>query len=132
MQQRAQGAGAFGGVHRLFQLAENLGFAQHHRVQSAGDTEGVLDRFVLRQSVEMRLDGLLFDVVVVRQPFDGLLRVVGVAVDFGAVAGGKNRRLFHRAVADQVVQRLFQGFSVEGDLFANCQGRGLVVDSEGE
>ena len=54
VQQRAQGAGLFGGLHRLLHLPEDLGFAQHHRIQPAGDAEGVLHRFLLAAACKDR------------------------------------------------------------------------------
>ncbi len=41
VQGAAQGAGVFGRAHGVFELAENLRFAQHHGVQARGHAEGV-------------------------------------------------------------------------------------------
>jgi len=42
VQQQPEGSRFLGGLHRLFHLPEDLGFAQHHRVEPRGDAEGVL------------------------------------------------------------------------------------------
>ena len=76
VQQRAHGAGLLGGFHRLLELAENLGFAQHHGIQPAGDAEGVLYRVLLRQRIKIRLDGMGLELVKIRHPLDRLLRLV--------------------------------------------------------
>ena len=56
MQQKAQRARLFGIAHRLFHLPQYLRLAQHHRIQPAGHAEGMLDRLLLRQGVDVGFD----------------------------------------------------------------------------
>ena len=72
------------------------------------------------------------ELVEIGHPLDRLLRLVGVAIDFGAVAGGEDRRFLHRAMIDQIEQRLFQTFGVKRHLLANGERCGVVVDAESE
>ena len=40
----------------IFDLTENLRFAQDHGIQTAGDAEGVADGFIIIQGIEVRAD----------------------------------------------------------------------------
>ena len=64
--------------------------------------------------------------------FDGGLRILGRAIEFGAVAGGQDRGFAHRFRPQQVVQGLAHARWVEGHLLANCQRGGMVVDAQSE
>jgi hypothetical protein len=57
--------------------------------------------------------------MVLRQPLQGLLRIIAVAVDFRAVAGGNNGRLTCRLRADQAFQCVGQHLGREGKLLAH-------------
>ena len=51
MQCGANGAGVFCCAHRVFHLAEDLRFAQHHGVQPAGHAKSMACGFVVVQCV---------------------------------------------------------------------------------
>jgi len=70
--------------------------------------------------------------VVFRQPIDRLVRLRGVAIQLHAVAGGQDRRLFRRAIGNQVAQRVLHPVRIERDLFAHGKRRGLMVNAKGE
>ncbi len=106
-------------AHRLLELAEDLGFAQHHRIEAACHPEGVLDRALLRQTVEIGLDLSGLQAVVVGHPVDRRGRLVGVAVDLGAIAGRDDGRFLDRAVIHQVAQGFDQLFGVKYHLLAH-------------
>ena len=101
VQIHAQRARRFGKAHGVFHLPQNLRFAQHHRIQPAGDTKGVSHRVSGRQGIQIRLQPRRFEMVMLRQPVSDRLRLVGYAIDFGAIAGRQNRRLMHRWLARQ-------------------------------
>ena len=65
-------------------------------------------------------------------PIDGQRRLFGVAVDFGAIAGGQDRRFLDRAARRQIMQRRLQALSRKRHLLADGERRGLVVDAKGE
>jgi hypothetical protein len=51
----------FGMTHRLLHLTEDLRLAQHYGVETAGDAEGVVDRLLARQRVNVRRQRVLRD-----------------------------------------------------------------------
>ena len=111
---------------------EDLRLAQHHRIEPARHAEGVLHRLLLRQLVEIGLDLLRLQAVVAGHPVHRRARLLGVAIDLGAVAGRDDRRLLHRAAVHQVAQRPDQALGVKHHLLAHRQRGGLVVDAESE
>ena len=107
-----------GGLH----LAEDLRFAQHHRVQSAGHAEGVAHGTLVGQQVEVLGQVALgVDAPVAADPFGErrarLVRRVGFTVDFGAVAGGENGGLGRQRL--QVTAQVGQGIT---DRFPGGEG----------
>ena len=85
----------------IFDLTENLRFAQDHGVQTAGDTEGMADGFIVIQGIEVRADFFGRQVVILRQPVDDFFGFTD-AVKLGAVAGRKNDCFFRRLTAREV------------------------------
>ena len=132
MQQSPHGPSLLGGPDRLLELAENLGFAQHHGIQPAGDAESVLHRILFGQRVKIRLDGVGLELVEISHPVNRLLRLLGVAIHLGAVAGREDCGFLHRAVIDQIQQRLLQIFGMKRHLLADGERRGMVIDAESE
>ena len=63
IEQRAGGVGLPGGAVRLFDLAENLRFADDQRVEAGGDAEQMPRGFEIRDVVDVRLDRRRVDVV---------------------------------------------------------------------
>jgi hypothetical protein len=58
--------------------------------------------------------------VILRQPIKGLLRIFGIAVKLGPVAGGQDRSFGDAAVVQrQVAQGLSQVFILESNIFAD-------------
>ena len=121
-----------GDFDRLLHLAQDLRLAQHHGIETGRHAEGVLHRFGAVQRVGIGLYCCRLQAMVVRQPFQRGLRVIGVAIELGAVAGGENRCLLHRLVRDEVVQRLPQTLAMESDVLADGEGGGGVVNAEGK
>ena len=128
----AERAVFFGDAHRVLHLAENLRLADDHRIEAAGDAEGMADRFRLVVGVDVRGDVLAPDLVILGQPVDHYLRRFGGAVDFGTVAGGQDRHLAHRPVARQVGQRVRKFVGAKRHALANGEWGGAVVDAEGK
>ena len=86
----ADGIRCLGIAIGIFKLAQNLRFAQHHRVEPARDAENVTDGVVAFQ-LEQRLAEGRIQVLRVVQPFEQMLMaaVVGYYIKLGAVAGGQ-------------------------------------------
>ncbi len=78
-----------GGAHRVLHLAEDLGFAEHHRIEAAGHAEGMARDLAVVQGVGMRAQQGGGHAAALGQPADRVVDrgMVGGAVDLGAVAG---------------------------------------------
>ena len=113
----------------IFDLTENLRFAQDHGVQTAGDAEGVADGFIVIQGIEVRADFFGRQVVILCQPVDDFFGFTD-AVKLGAVAGRKNDCFFRRLTAREVGYGIRQICSCKCQFFAYAQGRGLMIESD--
>ena len=132
VEQQPQRTGSLGRAHRLFELAQNLRLAHHHGIESARHAKRMLDRARLRQLVKIRLNQRRLDLVIGRHPVDGDTRIIGVAVDFSAIAGRNNRRFLHRTPRHQIIQRPHQALGVKNHLLAHVQRSRLMVQAYGK
>ncbi len=139
----AQGAGGVGLAHGLLHLAQDLGLAQHHGVQPAGDAEGVARGLAAFEHVGVAQQFVGRDAAGARQPVDGrmtelldrLAQLRRRHIQFGAVAGGQQRRFRLRRAR----QLLVQGLERRGDLVdrkrkpsTQVNSGGCVVESQGQ
>ncbi len=134
-QDRARGAERFGLCRGLLHLTEDLGLAQHHRLQAAGDREQVPSRFGASFDVEapFLLDlGSAAEKHRGQAALEGVLLVAVPQVDLGAVAGGEKQRLFDRGLGDQPDQDVLAVGAGVGDALAQIERRAAVVDSDHE
>ena len=97
-QLRKRGAQRTGGIrsaHGVFELAQNLGFTQHHGVEPAGDAKCVARCIVVLELVGVRAQILGRNAAALGQPSQRLLHrcFITGAVNLGAVAGRNNRGL---------------------------------------
>ena len=76
--------------------------------EGAGDPEHVAHRLLVFQPVDVGRQFLRPDAVVLRHPVQRTVRIVGRAVQLGAVAGGQDGRLLHRTRTGQFSQRVGQ------------------------
>ncbi len=134
----AERAGGLGGAHRVLHLAQDLRLAQHHRVEAAGDAEGVARHVLLRQRVGVRAQHGRRDAAAVRQPAQRVVErgMVGGAVDLGAVArrddGGLDIRVAPAAEgAAQALQRGRDLVEREREAATQVERRGRVVQAQG-
>ena len=61
----------------------------------------------------------------------GFARLVGAAIDLGAIAGGKYCRFLDRRAADQVAQGRSQRFHLERDSLPHLDRRSRVIEAKG-
>ena len=132
VQQQAEGAGLLGGLHRLFHLAEDLRFAQHHRIEPGRDAERVLCGFFARQRIQVGRQFAPLDVVEIGQPLRDGIGAGRVAIQFGAVAGRQDGDFGGVLALRQIMQRLLQFIGAERHLLADRERRGVMIDPEGE
>jgi hypothetical protein len=120
---------------RFLHLAEDLRFAQHHRVQAGGDAEGVAHGLTVGQHVQMRVELPRGKPLAMCQPpgqrRGHLTRLLGGAIDFGAVAGRQDRPFGHQRAqaAAHVGQRFAQPLPRKGNTLAHRDRRGGVIQS---
>ena len=115
-------------------LAEDLGLAEHGRVEPGGHLEQVGDRGLVVLAVEVGAQ------LVGRQPGQlaeevadvgvGAVEALGDGVDLGAVAGREHDDLADVRSQPQVDQRLGPGVAVEGDALEHVERRRAVVDPD--
>ena len=132
VQRRSQRAGFARDAHGFLHLPEDLRFAEHHRIEPAGDAEGMAHRIMVRVGVEVGFDRVRGNTAVIGQPVDRRLRRVGLTVELGTVACGQDRRLVHVAAAHQIGQRAPQLFGMKRQLLAHRKRRRAVVYAESE
>ena len=65
--------------------------------------------------------------MIFRQPFEGGLGRVCVAIQLCPIAGGKDSGLFDRAMCGEIAQRKAQAFAMESDVLTDGNGGGGVV-----
>ena len=116
------------------ELAEDLGFAQHHRVQPARDPEQVLH--ALRLGEPVNFVGQRIAIIVASdkeflQLRKGLARFKrGRRINFHSVAGGQNYRLVRCARIAQQLQRGGDARVGESESFPHGNGRGMMTEAE--
>ena len=118
VQGAAQGTGLFGGAHRVFELAQNLGLAQDHGVQPAGHAKRMAGGFIAFEQIGVGVKFGGAHPAGLGQPAQGVVggSLVGGAINFGAVAGRQNSRFgFLRDALGQVTAQALQG----GDQFVH-------------
>jgi len=89
-QRLAQGAGCGGGLEGGFHLPQDLGFAQHHRIQAGSDPKHVADGGSIPVGVEIGLEVRRVQPLLARDPVDQPVPSLDThaTVEFRAIAGG--------------------------------------------
>jgi len=138
VQGAAQCACLLGSPHGVLELAQNLGFTQHHGVEAAGDAKGVASRFIAFQHVSVGVQFGGAHPAGLGQPAQGVVGggLVGSAIDFGAVAGRQDGGFgFLRnpmgQIAPQALQSGHQFVHGERKPTAQIQRRSGVVQTQG-
>jgi len=133
-EQRTDGAGlarhGVGGLH----LAEDLRFAEDHRIQPGSHAHHVAHGVVVLVDIGAGTQLIEIETVVVGQPAQHFVggQLVLLQVQLAAVAGGEDRRLAAGREATELLQGLDQLLGGEGHALADVHRGGLVVDTEGE
>ena len=122
----------------LFDLAEDLGFANDHAVEGTGDAEEMADGFAVAVFVEVGLDVVGRDrEIFVEKPQEvGFsLRRRGFAVvlegeQFDAVAGGEDEAFANAWLVEEGAGGVGQAGGGDGEALADLDRCGVVVDAE--
>ena len=125
------------GVERGFHLAKNLRLADDHGIEPGSDPESVLDRLFVVQGVSFGVDNVEAEMGAPTEPVAHPLVavakiravVIRAAINFGAVAGGQNRRLIGRA-GRQLAQRRPQRLRAKRRPLAQRHAGGLVIQTK--
>ena len=131
LQYAADGARFFAEVVGLFELAEDLRFAEDERVQPAGDAIDVADGVAVAVVKGEAFEDVRRGVFGRREPLGKAGGVAADGVDFAAVAGGEQRdfaRAAGFAAGGEGGQGFFRG---EGEFFALRGVGGVVVEAVG-
>ena len=134
VQVSSHGAGILRASGRLLHLAEDLRFADHHRIQACGDTKRVPHCLLMTESVQMWLEDPGIDAVKISQParrvchnFDAML---ARAIDLGAIAGRQDRGLAGEPAINEFLERHVHALDMKHDLLAQMHGRRMMIQSE--
>ena len=130
-----QRAGRVGFTHGLLHLPQNLRLAQHHRVQAAGDAEGMPCRCAALQHVGVVAQRAATHAAHAGQPLHGRQHQIGVGthVQFGAVASGDDGGFWRALHAlPKCMQRGCQLLGRKREPRAQVQRCGGVVQAKGE
>ena len=131
---RQRAAGRSGGLRfpvGVFQLAEDLRLAEHHRIEPAGDAEQVLGGLDALP-VEQRIPEPRARVLGTLEKFDdiGTRRIGARPVDLGAIAGREDDGLRDAGQLAQVAQGVAQTCLGDDDLLADFYWRRIMVYPE--
>jgi hypothetical protein len=130
VEHEAQRPRSFRAAHGLLELPEDLRLAEHHRIETARDAECVLTACASGKAIQVRFEVLGAHAVIVREPRNGIARLIGAAVDLRAVARRDDRSFLDALLRDEIAQGLHQAFGVENHPLAHIERRGLVVQTE--
>ncbi len=116
----------------VLDLAEDLRFAEHQRIQPGRDAEQMAYGPVVLVAIQISTQ-VAHTIGMRGEPFaERKSSVVGDRIQFGAVAGRQQSYLAHLRQRAQGSERGGQGFVGKGHPFAQGDRRGLVVDAEGD
>ena len=112
-------------------LAQDLGLANHHRIQAAGDPEEMADRILLPVLIDVgsQQRGLNAEVIADKVQQVRCVRLLaGEQLD--PVTGGENHSLQHARRLHQGPRCLLQLLRPNSQPLAQLDGRGLMVQSQ--
>ena len=117
----------------LFDLAEDLTFAEDQRVQAGSDVEQVVDAGFSRIDVEIgrfisRTAGCVEEEVA--QGLFIIAHVVDDGIDFGAVARRQDDGFAQAAVIVEMLQGVVDGVGCHSEVFPDGDGDGLMIEAE--
>jgi hypothetical protein len=113
-------------------LAEDFGFAEEKRVESGGNAEEVANGGAVVVMVKGAVEGVGANGVELakerREAGSGFVGGFGRdAVDFAAIAGGKDQGLFEEASGAEFVGGAASLLGGEGDALAELEGSSAVI-----
>src|SRR5262249_10494695 len=117
-------------AHRLLHLTQDLRLTQDHGIEPARYAESMLDRTLPGQRLEGGFEQILLELVIPREPLHGRVRLRGVAIELGAVAGRDDGRLTHRLVVYQIAQGMRQPLAIERDPFTHGERCRLMIQAK--
>ena len=133
-QEFAGGAGLAGGLERGLDLAQDLRFAEHHRVEPTRYPQQVFYPGQVLVVVQVGGHAVPRQAVKVAEPLPHPRLGLGShdGVDLGAVASGQNQRFLNPRLLAQATQRPGDDIGPEGQALADLDRRGLVIQPQGE
>lgn len=128
----AERAGRMGGVVGRLHLTEDLRFAEDHGIQTARNPEHVTDGVGTGVAVKVRAKCFDRQSLVCGNPREEgfLAGSGGFAVEFGAVASGKDRGAMDIGQGDKIAQSVLDPIAGQYQPFPNSERSGIMVDTE--
>ena len=114
----------------LFDLAEDLGFADNHGVEGRSDAEEMADSLALAELVEVGADGGGGDGEVLMQEAEEVGAFFLDREDFDPVAGGEDEAFANAGYGGEGEGGVGKAASGDGEALAHVEGRGGVVDTD--
>jgi hypothetical protein len=127
------GAGFAGDGVGLFDLTEDLGLADDHGVEGAGDAEEMADRFALTELVEVGLEEFGGDGEVLVEEAEEVGSGAGVFLEgeeLDAVAGGEDESFADAGLVGEGAGGVGEAAGGDGEALADLDGGGVVIDAE--
>jgi hypothetical protein len=118
---------------RVFHLAKDLGLAEHHGIEPAGDFEQVLDARVVMVLIKMGIHAIRQAVMVVEKfPYGagGFTDVFRESVHFHPVARREDHRLMQGAGGKQPGVRVTEARLGKRQLLAHFHGRASMIQAD--
>ena len=114
----------------FFNLTQDLGFAENHRIETGGYSEDMPDCFYIVETIKMFGYVFVRNLVKVAQKFTNQAIVGTLCDDLNPVAGRENHRLAHVLATDQGSQSRTQHVTIEREPFPNFDGGCFVANSD--
>jgi hypothetical protein len=125
-----------GDIVGLLELTEDLGFAEHHGVESSGDSEEVFDALGFGAGVDFGAEGFRGPAMFGEEPAEGGEQlgfwVVRGHIQFDTVAGGQDDAFENESGGSELGQGGRDLVIGEGEALAQLDGRGAVAEAGDE
>ena len=117
-----------------FYLTKNLRLTKHHRIKAATDTHKMPYGLTICMMKQIGIEALVSGFEIAVHPLHNRFNILifHAAIEFSAVAGGYNSRLFYRTYFTKRFQGITQPAFANGSRFPYVYRSCVMVESEGK